>query len=77
MDDECIHGLDPAWCSVCLHPQAERCAAPAYGAIFRAHYDGECCECHFSIVRGDLIRVVSGPVTNRYAHLSCAQGAPS
>ncbi len=76
MDDECIHGLEPAWCSFCLHP-GESTKNPhgdaKYGAIFRAHYDGECVECGFPITRGQTVRVVQGPVTNRYAHLKCAE----
>lgn len=68
-EEECIHGLDPAWCSTCLHPSKPQ--APQYGAIFRAHYEGTCIECDFPIQRNDLIRVVSGPVSNRYIHLRC------
>lgn len=75
--DECIHGLEPSWCSLCLHPGELHKTGheeASYGAMFKAHYDGTCAECGFPIVRGQLVRVLEGPVTNRYAHNLCVQG---
>lgn len=72
-EQECPHGLDPAWCSICLHPSS-KADTQRFGAVFRAHYEGQCCECNLPIYRGQMVRVLSGPITNRFAHTSCAQG---
>jgi hypothetical protein len=75
--EECKHGLDPTWCSLCLHPgedQRNGHEGAEYGPVFQAHYDGTCADCGFPIVRGQIIRVIEGPVTNRYVHTNCARG---
>lgn len=71
-DDECIHGMDPAWCSVCLKGPAtysfkEPTVLPE-GPAFPARFPGDCPGCNLPVVEGQIIRKWSD---ERYRHQGC------
>jgi hypothetical protein len=65
---ECIHGIDPTWCSTCLHgpDQAEK---PALLATFTARYPGHRDGCNLPITEGQTIERWSD---DSYRHEGCA-----
>lgn len=48
---ECIHELDPQWCSTCKHGP-ERKTPEAFAMRFVARYDGDCTSCDLPIYVG-------------------------
>jgi hypothetical protein len=70
-EEECPHGLDRRWCSVCLHGATPRAQGPsAVGRWFRAVYDGECRACGLPIYIGQqIVRMTD----DTYQHAVCAK----
>ena len=69
--EECPHGLEPAWCSVCKHGPT-RPPVIKYGGPFQANYAGTCGECREPIAAGDWVahRFADEDGTG-YVHLAC------
>lgn len=72
--DECIHGLDPRWCGVCLHGPAKDPVAQhepeRAGDRFTAGFEGHCRECDLPIKPGQTITKLTP--SDRYVHGDCA-----
>lgn len=68
-DDDCLHGLDPRWCSICLHgvkreqpyrPETHQRGPRAGDHItMRAKFDSRCSKCGGEISAGDTISLES------------------
>lgn len=72
-DDECMHLLDPATCTLCNgHDKRERGRKPvALGRSFPARFDGWCGGCGGDIETGEsIVRTDDG-----YVHVHCAEAA--
>jgi hypothetical protein len=68
--EECIHGLDPSWCGVCLDKTRPKPAPVEIGPAIAAKYSGRCTfKCGGDIEPGD--RIVS--VDLAWAHEACAE----
>lgn len=67
MDDgeDCIHGIDPRWCSLCKHPVQGSEVAVEIEATFAARYDGHCNGCNLPISVGQMVHRLS---SGRYVH---------
>lgn len=65
--EECIHGLNPTWCSVCLHG-ISRSEPETVEYYFSAKRDGQCPGCDLPVRVGDRIAKMS---TGRYLHDYC------
>ena len=68
MDDECVHGMDPSWCSLCLHPPRNQHAPVKLGPPFPASLAGQCPECDLPINPGQIICRAG----ERWVHTGCA-----
>lgn len=68
MDDECIHGLMPISCSICLHGISKAQPPATIEATFKARYDGICPDCKQNIDAGEVIHKLS---TGAYVHDGC------
>jgi hypothetical protein len=68
MSEDCIHGLPPEACSLCLHPtQLLKPSAPRSAFSFVAKFPGRCGDCGEAIDIGDdIIRGRMG-----YVHVLC------
>ncbi len=67
-DDECKHGLDPAWCAACKEgPKRNEPERVDY--TFRAKYEGQCPECDLPITLG---QAVAKTTRGRVLHGWCA-----
>lgn len=67
-EDECPHGLDARWCSICLHGITKPEPPPTIEATFRSRYDGHCPTCNLPITVGEVIHRLSN---DRYVHEDC------
>ncbi len=68
LDDDCIHGLPPQSCTICLHPY--RGPEPVtVEHIFPAGFDGHCPGCNLPISVGQMLCKLS---TGFYVHQWCA-----
>lgn len=66
--DECPHGLDARWCSICLHGIPKPEPAPTIEATFTARFDGYCQGCHLPVSKGQRIHKLSN---DTYRHEGC------
>jgi hypothetical protein len=64
--DECLHGMNPAWCSHCL-ARSRPPVVPVPGPPFLARVDGHCSGCNLPIHPGQVIRRAGA----RYLHERC------
>lgn len=64
---ECIHGLEPAWCSICRTSPHEIRDAEPIGSGFTAQFDGHCPDCNLPVRPGESIRRWSDD-SYRHAH---------
>ena len=55
-DDECTHGMNPAWCASCKHA-----ARPGTRTQVQAD-GGHCWNCDGYLHRGDIITLVEGRI---------------
>ena len=62
-DDECKHGLDPRWCSLCLQHGPAKPEPVEVVAVFRARYDGDCPACDLPIRPGEMAAKLSNERT--------------
>lgn len=67
-DEECPHGLDSRWCSICLHGVSKPPEQPTVEATFAARFDGYCSPCNLPISAGQVISKLSD---GRYVHKEC------
>jgi hypothetical protein len=68
IEDECKHGLAPAWCSVCIHGVSKPELVTVEFTI-KAKHDGSCPSCNLPISAGEHISKLSN---ERYVHEWCA-----
>jgi hypothetical protein len=66
--DECIHGLHPTWCAVCLHGVTKPAAPPTIEATFFARFEGQCHRCDLPIAKATVIHRLSD---GSYCHEGC------
>lgn len=56
-DAECIHGMEPDWCSLCKVAVATSAQVPIVdGPTVRARYAGQCGGCNLPLRNGELIQ---------------------
>ena len=69
-ETECIHGMDPAWCSLCKAPIVGESKADILidNGPYQARYDGQCPSCDLPIHEGQLIYRWTD---ERYRHEGC------
>ena len=67
-DDECLHGLDARWCSICIHGVTKPEPAPTIISTFRARFEGQCRRCDLPIALGSVIHRLSNET---YVHEGC------
>ena len=65
---ECIHGLDPRGCTICIHGVSRpEPVTVVYGPL-EASLGGQCSECDLPVVAGQMIVYLS---TGRWVHDGC------
>lgn len=66
-EEECKHGINPQWCSLCLHPGVSA-VRDHIEATFEARYTGNCPDCHEPIEKGDVVHKLmpSGHVIHEF-----------
>lgn len=69
LPEECTHGLEPAWCTLCLHGPPKRDTRPyRKGPAFEARYESRCIGCGEGIRPGDQICKFTD---DSYRHETC------
>jgi hypothetical protein len=64
-EDECPHGLDARWCTICLHG-VTRPQPVTVVATFLAMLEGQCPGCDLPIYVGQVLHKMSnGPVVHK------------
>lgn len=63
-DEECIHGMDSSWCSLCRHPKSETHMIEM--RTIKAKFNGQCPTCNLPIYEGQFI--TGGPP---WIHSAC------
>lgn len=67
-EEDCRHGLDARWCSVCIHGVSKPEAPSTIIATFRSRYPGDCGGCRTPFGVGELIHWLSNET---YVHVGC------
>jgi hypothetical protein len=67
MSEECKHGLDPQWCSICLHGLPKRDAITVE-FVMTAKHPGQCHACNLPVAEGQRIAKLSNET---YVHVGC------
>lgn len=71
-DDDCIHGLDPRWCGVCLHGVTKPAEGPrATGRRMGSRFESTCTGCHSPVRVGEFIGEVRSGDSVWWVHESC------
>ena len=68
MEDECLHGLEASWCSICIHG-IERPSIEEAVITRTAKFDGFCPVCRSSIYKDSDTIILT--TKNRWIHKDC------
>ena len=57
VSEECIHGLDRTWCTLCKHPR-KHVVRDSIERTFSARYTSRCPDCGELIEPGDIVHLL-------------------